>query len=189
MDIDGAKTAIQGYGERFAIEAPALFAWASLFLRPVVRTRLDPEDLVQEVACRAYERFGTYDASRGTFRNWVFGIARNVLREALRQIAVEPSPRGGGLSVTRDWAAELRDTATSISRAVARDEAVAALIARVGGLPEDERALVIARGLEGRSHTEVAEQLGISAETAGKRWQRLRDRLRESGCSTAWLEP
>ena len=42
------RTAIQGYGERFASEAPALFAWASLFLRPVVRTRLDPEDLVQE---------------------------------------------------------------------------------------------------------------------------------------------
>ncbi len=177
MHDDDATRTLAGYAERFDREAPVLFAWASVHLRPAVRARLDPEDLLQEVACRAYEHFARYDADKGTFRNWVFGIARNVLREALRTVAAEPVGRGA-ITMTHDWADDLRDTATSISRAVARDEALLAFVTRIDGLTDEERALVLYRGLEGRPHAEVGELLGLSADNAAKRWQRLRDRLR-----------
>ena len=67
-----------------------------------------------------------------------------------------------------------------MSRRVSRDEELARFREAVAALPEDERKLVLHCGLEGLPLREVGERLGISEEAAGKRWQRLRARLRTS---------
>ena len=65
-----------------------------------------------------------------------------------------------------------------VSRRVSRDEELGRFREAVAALPEDERKLVLHCGLEGLPLREVGERLGISEEAAGKRWQRLRARLR-----------
>ena len=45
-------------------------------------------------------------------------------------------------------------------------------------LPEDERQLLLFRGLEGLTHAEVATLLAVTPDAVAKRWQRLCDRLR-----------
>ncbi len=175
----------EGFADLYARIAPAVFGWASLHVRGPLRARLDPEDLLQEVTCRAYEAFASYDSERGDFRGWVFGIARNVLQKALRQLArPEVSPPSGAPTSSLS---NVPDTATSISQRVARDESLREFVDSVQSWSEADRKLLIHRGLEGLPHDEVARLLGLSAETAAKRWQRLRDRLRTDPDSLAFL--
>lgn len=168
------------YLARFEAVAPAVYAWACLHIRPSLRPRLDPDDLLQEVAARSYERFAGWDPARGSFRAWLFGIARHVLHEALRRVVRDPAtPAVDGVPTAR--LASLADTATSISRALSRDERFRSLLDEVERLDRDDRHLVLARGLEGLPFADVARLTGLSREAAKKRWQRLRVRLREVG--------
>ncbi len=159
----------------FEAAAPALLAWARLRIRPELRARLDPEDLVQEVGCRALLAAAGFDPARGGFRPWLFGIANRVLLEALRDLG-----RAGhghvriGPSGLHDAAA----TVTSITQAVARDDLVRTFLAQVERLDADDRTLLVLRGLEQLPHPQVATLLGIGEDLIRKRWQRLCDRLR-----------
>lgn len=181
-----ARAARDGDPNRFAAAwergAPSVFAWATLHIRSPLRRRLGPEDVVQEVACRAWSSFGRWDEKEGPFRGWVFGIANNVLREFLRRMASErpPSsdPDASGLFHDTDRWQEVPDTATAISQAVVKDETLQAMLDHVDALPQEDRQLLILRGLEGLSHEEVAVILSASSDAVAKRWQRLRDRLR-----------
>lgn len=163
--------------------APVLFAWASVRVRPPLRARVDPEDLMQEIACRAFTAFHDFNPELAPFRAWIFGIAHRVLQEFLRS-----SVRGGG--TIRSASGILRDlpaSATTVSRRVARDEAVARFIAQIESLEDQDRKLVIYRGLEGLTHTEVATLLSLTPDATAKRWQRLRDTLSTSETGRALL--
>lgn len=167
-----------GFAAAWRRVAPAVFAWSSMHLRGPLRQRVDPEDLLQEIACRAWSAFDTWDGELGVFRGWVFGIANNILREVLRSLAAEREAQGDRRLDTERWA-ELPGSATSVSRAVVRDEGLRDLVRRTSELPDDERRLLILRGLEGLSHQEVSEILSISSDAVAKRWQRLCERLRD----------
>lgn len=165
--------------EHYKAVAPALFAWAGVRARRWRQPSLDPEDLVQEVCCRAFERFDTFDPAQGPFRAWIFGIANNVLREALAELAGPGGRRRDTGTSSRAPGADLPDEATSVSRRVARDESLRILVGRLCGLDEDERRLLLLRGLEGLPHADVAALTGLSVDAVQKRWQRLLDRIAE----------
>ena len=73
---DIARAAKAGDEQRFAELyerlAPALYTWASLRIRPAMRGSIDPQDVVQEVWCRAWKGFGRFDPQETPFRSWVF---------------------------------------------------------------------------------------------------------------------
>jgi len=149
-----------------------------------LRAKVDPEDVLQEVSCRAWRRFDTFDPERGSFLAWSLGIARNVMGEALTRLA-----RGDGVGSqwsTGSWS-QVPDDATRATGKVARDEQLAAFVTWVDELDRDERRLVLYRVLEGWSHAEVAGVLGISEEAASKRWDRFRARLQSQPRALEWL--
>lgn len=180
--VRGARGDRAGFGALYDRVAPALYAWAAVRIGPAARKRLDPEDLLQEVWCRAVQRFPDFDAERGTFRAWIFGIAHLVLLEGFRRLR---TARDRGSDTTDDSLLlavdDVPDEATSISRRVARDESVRSFLVEVGSLAEDDKVLLLSCGLEGLQHAEAAQVLGISKEAVSKRWQRLRARLKEQG--------
>jgi RNA polymerase sigma-70 factor, ECF subfamily len=182
------EAAPEGFAALYARVAPALLTWARLRLMPELRIHLDPEDVVQEVCCRAFERFSTFDPERAVFRAWLFGIANNVLREALQSLRRR---RGQERTALFDQSTldALPDDATSVSRRVSRDENLRRFAIEIEGLPEDERRLLIYRGLEGLKHAEVAKLLGISLEAAEKRWQRIVKKLDSSPIAAGLLAP
>ncbi len=157
--------------------APALHAWAALRIGSVLRRWLDPEDCVQEILLRAYKRFDSYDANKGSFRGWLFGIANNVMREVLARQSRVGTPRVSAAEAM----AELPDDATSVSRKVARDEALGHFVASLHELTDEQRKLLVYRGLEGLPHQEVASLMGLSTSAVEKRWQRLLERLKPLG--------
>ncbi|MBK8096027.1 MAG: hypothetical protein IPK26_02915 [Planctomycetes bacterium] len=79
-----------GFAAAFADAAGALHAWAHLRVRGELRARLEPDDLVQEIAVRACRQAADYDPARGTFRQWLFGFANRVWLETLRELGRDP---------------------------------------------------------------------------------------------------
>jgi RNA polymerase sigma-70 factor, ECF subfamily len=180
------RSAQSGDGARFAELyeriAPALYTWAEVRIRPELRSFVDPQDVVQEVWCRAWKSFQTFDAGNQSFRYWVFRVAKNVMLEVFRELRApdagvpsgDPSKR---LLVLRD----VPDSATAVSQRLARDERLKLFAQWIASLEEDERMLVVHLGLEGMTQAEVAERLSLSRDAVAKRWQRLLARVTEQG--------
>ena len=180
--LDLARAAHSGSPQEFARlyerVAPALHAWASLRLRSRLRGQLEPEDLTQEIWCRALALFPNSDATHGNFRAWLFSVAKFVLQEVLRrQERAALQDAGGNASAKIRLLEAVADEATSATRRIARNEALANFIAKLDRLEDQDRALFIHCGLEGLSSAQAAERIGISGDAATKRWQRLRARL------------
>jgi RNA polymerase sigma factor (sigma-70 family) len=160
----------------YADVAPALFAWAELRIRPQLRVRLDPQDLVQEVWLRGLRNFARFDPAETTFRAWIFRIGKNVILEALRTLSTEGSSPASKVQALDG----LPHSVTSFTQRIARDETVRAFLEHAGRLDEDERTVLVLCGLEAKSCAEVAAKIGQSEEAVAKRWQRLRARLRDT---------
>lgn len=168
------------FAELYEHIAPALFTWASLRIRPSMRAALDPTDVVQEVWCRAWKAFDRFDPDATPFRQWVFRIAKNVMLEGFRKLQRTSSPAVG--PTTRLFQLEnLPDSATAVSRRVARHEGVQGLLAWAEALDEEEKQLFVHCGLEGLSYAEVGERMGLQRDTVAKRWQALRARAAQFG--------
>jgi len=159
----------------FEAHACFLYCWLRTRLNPQVRREIDAEDLLQEVWVRAtHTEVGTAIANP---RAWLLTIARYVFLEAVRGWR----RRSRLVAVGAPEAAELPDTVTSLTRRVAREELRQQFFAALDALGDDDRHLLVAHGLEGRPMSEVAPGLGIATEAGHKRWQRLRERLRDLG--------
>jgi RNA polymerase sigma-70 factor, ECF subfamily len=168
--------------------APSVFAWARLRLRPPVKNVLEPEDVVEEVWCRALDSLNTFDPARASFRTWIFAIANHVLLKGYRRLTRAADGAGSG-RVDSGEVADLPDDATSISRRVTRDESLERCIARLRELDDDERKLLIHCGLEGLTSAQTAKLMGMTADAVAKRWQRLRSRLSEAAAFKDLLAP
>ncbi len=164
------------FAREFAAATPALLAWARLRLPATVQRRIDVDDLLQEVGCRAFAARSHFDPARGSFRQWLFGFATRVLLEALRDAHRRPEAPAPlwDLSGSREIAA----TITTITRQVARGELLQRFLARLDELEPADRDLLLYHGLEALPHAQVATLLASNEATIRKRWQRLCERLR-----------
>ena len=179
MDANSALTdhSKPPFADLYEEAAPALYAWASLRIRPSMRGRVDPEDVLQEVWVRALEAEDRRDPAVTPFRPWIFGVAKNVLLEAFRK--VEHGRRAGGMGSSTRLALvdQLPDQATAISRRLAKDEALRVFLEHARELPDEDRMILLHHGFEGLNHADVATRLGLTRDAVAKRWQRLRTRL------------
>ena len=116
--------------------------------------------------------FGLNALPRRLRRKRAHHVVQRLLRTTARRHA-----RGDRPEPLATRAHRLPDEATTITRRVARDEGLAAFVRRLEELDDDDRRLLMYRGLEGLAHRDVGELLGVSEETAKKRWLRLRERL------------
>jgi RNA polymerase sigma-70 factor (ECF subfamily) len=162
---------LETFATVYARLTPALYGWASLRIPRSLQPRLDADDLVQEVWRRALERLPTYDSAIGSFRAWVFGVARHVLLQQLRGARAR-----GGAATASDLDAVPAEV-TSITQRLARDDAMRRFLDALLQLAESDQRLVLLRGFEDRSFADIAALEQTSVETAKKRWQRLRGKL------------
>ena len=167
--------------------APALPTWIRLRL---VGNPVEAEDVLQEIWLRGSKEFPRYDPERGSFRTWIFQVAKFAVLDTLRD-RTSPRPLSGlraGANAS-SLLGRLPDEVTTLTSRLARDESHEKLLAELGELEHEERELVVICGLEGRASTDAAHLLGISPETSRKRWQRLRQRLAQNPRILALIEP
>jgi len=161
---------------------PSLGLWARLRLEGALRRRLEPEDLVQETCVRAFVSFHNYDAAKGSFRSWVFGIANHTLLRELREMH-RRGPHAARVLDNSEHGPELdalTASLTSITSVAIRNEKLQALAAEIERIDEVDRWIVIYRGLEELPFAEVAARVSMHPEAVRTRWRRVLEQLRGS---------
>jgi RNA polymerase sigma-70 factor, ECF subfamily len=136
----------------------------------------DADDLAQEAFVRAWRSVGAF-RSDSTFRTWLFGIAINVVRthrgkrSRLRQLFWSPSKTGEPSQDPLERASVDDGIEAPLAMRQAIDRALATL-------PDDMRAAVVLRDVQGLEYREIADALDLPMGTVESRIFRARQRLR-----------
>ncbi len=142
---------------------PALVRYAATIV-PADRA----DDVVQDSIARALPRIRDGDAELH-LRPWLFTIVRNTALNNLRDAGPAMDSLDEGF-----------DGVEQPPQALERREEMAAVVAGVRALPDSQREALIKREMEGRSHREIGDAMGVSVAAARQLIHRGRVSLRES---------
>jgi RNA polymerase sigma-70 factor, ECF subfamily len=145
-------------------------------VRAMAAADADVDDLAQETFVRAWRSIAAF-RSASTFRTWLFGIAINVVRthharqSRVRRVFWSPSAPAEAHHEPLDRA--------SVDDGIERPFAMRELIdGALATLPDDMRAAVVLRDVQGLEYREIADALGLPLGTVESRIFRARQRLR-----------
>ena len=137
--------------------------------------RPSAEEIVQDVFLTVWQHARNFDAHRGSFRPWMFQIARrriiNELRRRRSRPQLQADPEGGLLDGLTDDAAEVPDQ-------VACDERRSAVRCALQVLSPPQREAVAMAFLQELTHEEVASALRVPLGTMKTRIRSGLSRLR-----------
>jgi RNA polymerase sigma factor CnrH len=171
-----AIAAREGDTQAFAALMRRHKEWLYRFIRNYAGDREEAHDLLQESFVSAWRALARFDVER-SFPAWLRQIALNKCRDHARRRAVRHAALtlfafGGESSTTMP---ETGDTQT--------DNGLRRLESAITKLPRALKEPLVLTALEGLSHKEAAELLGISAKAVEVRVYRAKRRLSE------WLNP
>ena len=151
----------QAYAELFRHFAPLLRSFA--LSSPGMSSNALAEELVQEVMLKIWNRASTFDAGKASATTWIYTLARNCRIDLLRKkFRVREE-----VDVDELWDLGTEDD-------VLEDEVYQKRIEvdvreSLGGLPAEQRQIITKVYMEGKSHSEVAEELGLPLGTVKSR--------------------
>ncbi len=163
-------------GALFAHLGPRLVLWAASRMSADLRTKVEPEDLAQEILLAVHRDFGQFRGTEpGQFLRWPFRLAENRIRDQVDHFAAEkrriPDPEALSHS--------------SPSSAVIRNETLGKVATAIESLDEDQRRAIQLVRFEERSAAEAGEELGRSANAVRILYCRalkaLRQRMGDAG--------
>ncbi|WP_148288653.1 RNA polymerase sigma factor [Ilumatobacter nonamiensis] len=137
------------------------------------------EDLTAETFRNAIESASSFDASRGSYGGWLFGIATNLVR---RHWEAESIHLRALVDTRTEWVSGIDhtgDIGEGVSQRVDAELDAAALLEAVGSLGDGDRDLLFLAGWERLSSREIAEALGIKSGTVRVRLHRIRQQLHD----------
>lgn len=152
------------------------------YIRSLVRDIQHTEDLLQEVALRAHNRFDEYDRTR-PFVGWVLGIARYQVLAYYKTVKADRHVFNDVLlDVIEQQFVELHPSIGD------RDEALRRCM---GKLPKEMSEMMSVRYAEGLSAPQIAERTGLTPTAVNTKLYRIRkalkqcveDRLRATGAA------
>ncbi len=125
------------------------------------------EDLAAETFARAFAGRRRFEPDRGSVRAWLFGIARNLIRDHRRDERREME------TVRRASAEPLRHAPDNAAQLAERLR----LRASLASLKTEWREIVLLLGIAGLSYEETADLLHIPLGTVRSRYSRARTQL------------
>ena len=139
---------------------------AYLVSRAIVTVHEDAEDAVQEGFVRAWQAIERFDPNQG-FAAWVNRIVANAALDITRRRKVRSTE-------------ELNDALQSPFRDPAQDaELKSRLSDALAQLPERARSVIVLHDIEGFTHVEIGEMLGIPGGTSRSDLHHARQKLCE----------
>lgn len=132
----------------------------------------DGDDVAQDAFLKIWKQAPTFDPSKGTGRAWVFAIARNTARDALRRQRVRWAVG------VEDLPSEPPDDAPSVVTDIAAREKLRDVRAILLDLPDQQRMAVLLASIGGLETPEIAEILGRSRGAVEQLIVRARKNLR-----------
>lgn len=147
------------------------------YLYRLTGSRIEAEDLLQEVFIRVVRMIGRYEHDT-RFDAWLFRIATNLVRDRVRR--VRRAPATTGQEPDGDWGdAPAPSDTTDPSRRMELAEAKDQLQKALEQLSPAEREVIMLRHFSELSFKEIAETMGTPLGTALARAHRGLRRLRE----------
>ena len=134
------------------------------------------EDLNQETWLEAIDGIGRLDAAQGSFRNWLFGIARRRVALHYRRASAKKSTVSGD---PVESLAECDVRSILPEDVMEQMERAAVVRAAMLAIPEDRRRSLVWKYVEGLSTEAIAVRLGKSAKAAESLLSRAREQLRD----------
>ena len=130
------------------------------------------EDLAQETLLTVWRKAALYAGDKGSMTTWVFAIARNLRIDRLRrEVPWQELPEGRMAEASSE---PLPDEAMAEKE---RQERVQAALAE---LPPEQKEVVSLAYLEGLSHSEIAERLGVPLGTVKSRMRIAYQKIRQA---------
>ena len=124
-------------------------------------------DLTQDTFIRAFGRLGEF-RGESTLATWLHAIATSVILNGLKKVQRIRSREQGG--------DELPEVA--VTRRESEPDLKLRLARAIDGLPDGYRMVFVMHDVEGYTHDEIGETLGIKAGTSKAQLFRARARLR-----------
>lgn len=137
----------------------------------VPEDRQTAEELHQQVWLAAIESIDGFDPGKGDFRDWVCGIARRKVAWHYRRQRAASTTGNVDTLETLDAALLPPDVAEQV-------ELGAQVRAAMATLPDESRALLLAKYVDGQSVAEIAGRLSKSVKAVESALTRARERLR-----------
>jgi RNA polymerase sigma-70 factor (ECF subfamily) len=160
----GDRTAFNEFFDRFC---PRLRAYAQKQgAAPQVA-----ENVVQDVMITAWTRAHLFDPDKASARTWIYTLVRNRLIDAHR--AGERRQRAYDKLATN--VAVVEDTPDEPEHGLGNTK----LLSMLEELPEEQTRAVLMAYVEGKSHREIAEELGVPTGTIKSRTRLALQRLRK----------
>ncbi len=125
------------------------------------------EDLVQDIFLAAFVHIQRFNPRRGTFRAWLFTIARNKALNARKKMREQQMPEGLMLADQR-----------TPSDVLLVKEAFAQLDQALSAFNFQDRVIFVLAELEGLPYAEIAGIEGLPLGTVKSRLARMRVKLR-----------
>ncbi|MGD9784148.1 MAG: sigma-70 family RNA polymerase sigma factor [Hyphomicrobiaceae bacterium] len=131
---------------------------------------LTAEELAQETLFTVWRKAALYSDSKGTATTWIFTIARNLRIDRLRrEVAWQALPEGHDETASEDVAP---DEVLSLAERQARVQAALA------DLPPEQVEVVTLAYIDGLSHNEIAQRVGLPLGTVKSRMRLAYQKLR-----------
>ena len=127
-------------------------------------------DLLQDGFIKVFTRIDSY-SNKGIFAGWIYRIFVTTSLEYLRKTDALRSAAD-----IADYSEQLKDVDVSVLDRLSEDD----LMDCVKKLPPGYRTVFNMYAIEGYSHKEIAEMLGISVETSKTQFLRARKALQKS---------
>src|SRR5437667_7009214 len=185
IDRDGSLVAALRRGDPTAAE-DLVAAYGDRACRLATRITGNPQDAEEAVQDAFLSVIRKIDTFRGdsAFGSWLYRIVANAAYQRCR------SRRGRGADISLDellppfdehgrHVAPVPDWSMSVDDPARQTELRMVLSAAIDKLPADYRAVVVLRDVEGLSHREIAETLGLTVVNVKTRVHRARLFLRK----------
>jgi RNA polymerase sigma-70 factor, ECF subfamily len=141
----------------------------------MMRQGADPttaEDLAQETLLTVWRKAQLYSDEKGSATTWIFTIARNLRIDRLRrEVSWQPLPENRD-----EEASDAPDPEEEVTERERRDKVRAVLQT----LPPDQSEVVTLSYVEGLSHSEIAERLGLPLGTVKSRMRLAYQKVKEA---------
>ena len=142
-----------------------------MYIRSLQPNFNEADDLLQEVAATAWNKFETFDLDKGNFKSWLFGIARNKVLHSKRRFLRAQNL----LNEVQAQKAEEYFASKDVNYV---EERQSALQECINSLSDEQRLLLLARYQEKKKSYELAEIFRRSAEQVRIQLFRLRKVLK-----------
>ncbi|MEQ1710740.1 MAG: sigma-70 family RNA polymerase sigma factor [Hyphomicrobium sp.] len=130
------------------------------------------EELAQETLLTVWRKAALYSGEKGSATTWIFTIARNLRIDRLRrEVPWQELPDGHDEEASSD---------TPPDEQVSEKERSARVQAALAELPPDQHEVVVLSYIEGLSHSEIADRLGVPLGTVKSRMRLAYQKVRES---------